>query len=75
MQFGFKSRRPDKMKRVRKILKNFWFIHFLVFLGFFALLGYLLSNENYLIFFVTLSFAGAICGSFIRVIDALLTSK
>ena len=57
--------------KVRKFLGNFYFIHFEVFLGLFALFGYIMTNLKFLIFFVVLSFVGAICGSFIRVIDLL----
>lgn len=57
--------------RIRKFLGNFYFIHLEVFLGLFALLGYLINEQKFLIFFVVLSFAGAICGGFCRVIDAI----
>ena len=57
--------------KVRKFLGNFYFIHFEVFLGLFALFGYIMTDVKFLIFFTTLSFAGAICGSFIRVIDEI----
>lgn len=56
--------------RLRGILRAFWFIHLLVLLGLAALVGVLTSDsKHYLIFFVVLSFAGAACGAFIRVID------
>ena len=58
------------MKTVRNILGSFWFIHIMVIMGFAALLGYYVGNR-FLIFFVVLSFAGATCGSFIKVIDTI----
>jgi len=55
--------------KLRTLLSNFYFIHFLVALGLLATLGWILRNMPLLIFFAVLSFAGAICGAFIRVID------
>lgn len=55
----------------RKLLGSFWFIHFLVFLGLFALFGYLQPDGRYLLFFAVLSFSGAVCGALIRILDAL----
>lgn len=60
----------DKTKG-RKFLSNFYFIHLEVCLGLLALFGYIVTKKDFLVFFVALSFAGAVCGSFIRVIDAL----
>lgn len=57
--------------KCRKFLGNFYFIHAEVCLGLFALFGYFMTKNEFLLFFVVLSFAGAICGSFIRVIDAI----
>lgn len=57
--------------KIRKFLGNFYFIHFEVLLGLFALFGYLIKDTKFLLFFTVLSFAGAICGSFIRVINAI----
>lgn len=59
------------MKTARKILSNFWFIHSMVLLGLLALWGYIESDNEYILFGVVLSFSGAICGAFIRVIDAI----
>jgi len=59
------------MKTTRKILSSAWSIHFFVVLGLFALLGYLVDDNDLLIFFCVLSFAGAICGSFIKVVDTI----
>lgn len=59
------------MKTVRSFLSNFYFIHFLVALGVFSLFGYLQTDQEYILLGMTMSFAGAICGSFIRVIDAV----
>ncbi len=60
---------------MRKILGDFKFIHAMVFLGLFALFGFLTSGLQFLVFFVVLSFAGAICGSFIRTIDKIDSIK
>lgn len=59
------------MKAARKILSNIWFIHLMVPLGLFALWGYIELDNKYLLLGVFLSFAGAMCGSFIRVVDAI----
>ena len=60
--------RFDHMK-LRTLLSSFGLIHFLVALGLLSTLGWTLTNTSLLIFFSALSFAGAICGAFIRVID------
>lgn len=60
--------------RIRKLLGNFYFIHFEVALGLFAFLGFMTTDINILLFFTTLSFAGSVCGAFIRVIDAVKDS-
>ena len=57
--------------KVRKFLGNFYFIHFEVFLALLALFGFLMTSSRILIFFVVLSISGALCGSFIRVIDEI----
>lgn len=54
---------------MRDILKSFWFIHLMVFLCLFALAGFLIKNQKVLIFLSVLSFLGALCGAFIRLID------
>lgn len=59
------------MANLRKILRSFWFIHLLALLGLFALLGYIVGNGSILLFWSAVSFYGAICGSFIRVIDTV----
>jgi hypothetical protein len=58
-----------RKKQIRKFLSNSLFIHILVFLGLFALLGNIINGNKYLIFFSVLSFSGAVCGSFIKLID------
>jgi hypothetical protein len=58
------------MKVMRNILGAYWFIHLLVVLGLAALFGNIMGNK-FLILFVALSFAGAMCGSFIRIMDAI----
>jgi hypothetical protein len=62
------------MKALRNMLGSFWFIHLVVVAGLAALFGTIMGIK-YLVFFVVLSFAGAICGSFIRVIDAIKENK
>ncbi len=57
--------------KVRNFLDNFYIIHFEVLLGLFALYGYLEINNKYLILFSILSFSGAICGAFSRVMYAI----
>lgn len=59
------------MKKIRDILSSKLFIHGLVILGFLALWGYIETNNEYIIFGILASFSGAVCGSFIRVIDAI----
>ena len=56
---------------LRIFLSSVWFIHLCVFLALFALLGYIMLDVIILLFFVALSFAGAVCGAFIRVIDVI----
>jgi len=59
------------MNIVRKILSNLWLIHAEVLAGLFALYGYIMTDNRLLLICVALSFAGAVCGAFIRVIDAM----
>jgi len=56
---------------LRSILKNSLFIHGLVGVGFLALWGFIISNNPYLLFGITASFSGAVCGSFILVVDTI----
>ncbi len=56
---------------LRKFLSNYYFIHGLVLLGLFSLLGYVMADIKLLALAVAASFAGAVCGSFIRVVDAI----
>jgi len=44
--------------------RQFWFLHFLVFLSLFALWGYLETANKYLILLSVLSFFGALCEGF-----------
>jgi hypothetical protein len=60
---------------MRQVLAAFWFIHLMVFLGLFALIGYLITTYSFLLFFVALSFSGAVCGAFIKVIDTVKNSN
>ncbi|MDG6229833.1 MAG: hypothetical protein QCH96_07700 [Candidatus Thermoplasmatota archaeon] len=56
---------------MRALLSHTITIHFFFLLGMFSLLGYLINDNPYLILFVALSFSGAFCGSFIKVIDEI----
>ena len=58
-------------KPIRTYLSQLWFIHAMVTLGLFALWGYIETNNQYILLGLALSWAGAMCGSFVRVIDAL----
>jgi hypothetical protein len=60
-----------KHYKLRKFLSNYYFIHGLVLLGLLSLLGYVMADIKLLAIAVAASFGGAICGSFIRVIDAI----
>jgi Na+/H+ antiporter NhaC len=60
---------------LRKVLSNWAFIHLLVLLGFLALAGLLFTSVSWFILFVALSFTGAICGAFIKVIDTIKEKK
>jgi len=63
------------MKTARKILSNIWFIHLMVPLGLLALWGSIAQDNKYILFGVVLSFSGAICGAFIRVVDAIKSKR
>lgn len=56
---------------LRSILKNFLFFHFLVLLAFFALWGYILTSNPYILLGIMASLSGAVCGSFILVVDTI----
>jgi hypothetical protein len=55
----------------RKVFGSVYVIHGEVALGLFALYGYISTDQKFLLFFVAFSFAGALCGAFTRVIDAV----
>ncbi len=59
------------MKKIRNFLGNKIFIHIMVILGFAALYGFIATGDKYLMLCIALSFAGSICGSFIKVIDKI----
>ena len=63
------------MKAARKVLGNIWFIHSMVLLGLFAFWGFIRQDNEYLLLGVFLSFSGATCGSFIRVVEAIRSKK
>ena len=58
-------------KPIRNYLGQLWFIHAMVFLGLFALWGYIEAGNKYILLGLALSFFGALCGSFIRIIDSI----
>jgi hypothetical protein len=58
-------------KTLRKFFGNWWKIHIMVFLGLFGTLGYVITGQSWIIFFVVLSFAGAVCGAFIKLFDLI----
>lgn len=62
-------------KSIRKVLGSVWFIHLITGLGLFALWGYIELNNKYLLLCMALSFSGAMCGAFIRVIDTIVNKK
>jgi hypothetical protein len=59
------------MEKLRNFLSNKIFIHVVFILGLAALWDYIESDNEYLLLCMALSFAGAICGSFIKVIDEI----
>ena len=59
------------MKNVRKVLKNTLFIHVLVIVGLFSLWGYIQTKNEYILMGTYLSVVGAICGSFIKIVDLI----
>jgi hypothetical protein len=59
------------MTKVRAFLSHKLLIHGLVLLGLLALWGYIETGSGYILLGVAASFAGAVCGAFIRVIDAI----
>jgi hypothetical protein len=63
------------MKAARRIISSTWFIHLMVPLGLSALWGSIELDNEYLLLCVFLSFSGATCGSFIRVVDAIRSEK
>jgi len=57
--------------KLRKLVSNTIFIHIITILGFLSLWGSIASENNMLFLLVALSFLGAICGAFIKVLDAI----
>lgn len=62
------------MNTIRKILSHTISIHIMVLLGLTALWGYIKLDNQYFLLLVALSFSGAICGGFVRVIDIIKKS-
>jgi hypothetical protein len=60
---------------LRSILKSFLFIHFLVLLAFLSLWGFIMTSNPYILFGVMASLSGAVCGSFILVVDTIKDKK
>ena len=56
---------------LRKVVSHWALIHFFVILGLFSLSGVVVAYNNLLILPTTLSFASAICGAFIKVLDTI----
>jgi predicted regulator of amino acid metabolism with ACT domain len=61
--------------QLRSILKNFMFIHFLALLSLITLWGFIETKNSYLLLGILASVLGAICGSFIRVVDAIKETR
>ncbi|MDD3123987.1 MAG: hypothetical protein PHC62_10870 [Candidatus Izemoplasmatales bacterium] len=61
--------------KLRKLVSNSIFIHMITIFGFLALWGSIASGNSMLLLFVALSFLGAICGAFIKVLDAIKEKK
>jgi hypothetical protein len=60
---------------MRRFLSSIWFIHGLVLLGLFALFGVISTHNPLILLGVAASFSGAVCGAFIRVIDAIKNAR
>jgi uncharacterized membrane protein len=58
-------------KKIRRVLGSMAMIHGLVLLGLFALWGYIETGAAYILLGMAASFAGAVCGGFVRVIDTI----
>ncbi len=56
---------------MRRFLSSIWFIHSLIALGLLSILGVIVTKNLYILLGTAASFMGAICGAFIRVIDAI----
>jgi tryptophan-rich sensory protein len=61
--------------QLRSILKNSLFIHFLALLSLITLWGFIATDNRYLLLGVLASVLGAICGSFILVVDTIKESR
>ena len=57
--------------KIRKVVSHWAAIHFFVILGLFSLSGVVVAENNLLILPTALSFASAICGAFIKVLDTI----
>jgi len=71
----------DKPSEIRRIMtmrsgqKNSYFTHLLLIVGFFALWGFVSTHNDLILMGVAASFSGAVCGSFILVIDTIKSKK
>lgn len=63
------------MKKIRKILSHTISIHIMVLLGLAALWGYIEIDNQYFLLLVALSFSGAVCGSFVQIIDTIKNNR
>lgn len=69
------KKRRTPMRKLRQFLKNTYFIHGLVALGFLALWGLIETQNQYILLGVYLSVAGALCGSLIKVLDQMSENR
>ena len=63
------------MNKIRNVLKNTLFIHFLALVGFVSLWGFIETHNETILLGLYLSVMGAICGSFIKVVDTVKESN
>ncbi len=55
---------------MRHLLSNIWVIHVCVAAGLVAIFGFVQTGNPIIAVCIGLSFSGAVCGAFVRVIDA-----
>ncbi len=62
-------------KTIRAYMSKLSIIHALAALGLFAIWGYIDTNNGYILLGVAMSFSGAVCGSLIRITNAVRENK